>query len=477
MPKSMPLLDMPSLAEDLARTLAYLHDAGFAHRDVKSSNVLLAWCSVKQRIQAKLCDFGSAAPVSKMPRRPAQPQWGGLEKWLGFTGRWQPVGTMLWMAPEMLEPPVEGTEAPAGYSGDKVDVYSLGVVLWELMEWRVPWAGENDVSKQEVLDAVVRRGERLPIPSGCNSRLTDLMSMMWAQSPEQRPDARLVLAELEQIGPAWDVSGHFPRVAQAANARGEELTHVLAAATIERRAQPQMYGDPSQAVATVPGSSRTADVKGGAPAVELQRESAPAVTARRSESGEGVVVDSKVELIDGPRLTDGGQVSGVSQNSDFASDAKLTDPVATLPDVMHVSAAPTGVSEPREPGNWFGEVGSVSFDDLDQFLVPSIYPHIFASVVSAAETELLKDQYSELAVLESRAEDLRARSKLDPFAAFTADAKKREAQRLKKRLSLSAAEGEMNAWRATRDVLRKQLVEAETQHLEWRRKYREIERN
>ena len=107
-PRNFPLLDVPSIAQDVARALAYLHGAGFAHRDIKSSNVLLAWCPEKRRVQAKLCDFGSAAPVAKMPRRPAKPQWGGLEKLLGFNGRWQPVGTMLWMAPEMLEPPVVG---------------------------------------------------------------------------------------------------------------------------------------------------------------------------------------------------------------------------------------------------------------------------------------------------------------------------------------------------------------------------------
>ena len=72
-PENMPMLDIPAVATDVTRALAYLHSAGFAHRDIKSSNVLLTWCPKNRRVQAKLCDFGSAAPVSKMPRRPAWP--------------------------------------------------------------------------------------------------------------------------------------------------------------------------------------------------------------------------------------------------------------------------------------------------------------------------------------------------------------------------------------------------------------------
>jgi len=109
-PDDMPLLDLPALMKDIAEALAYLHAAGFAHRDIKSSNILLTWSEERRRIQAMLCDFGSAAPVNKMPRRPKR---GALEKVLGLGKGWQPVGTMLWMAPEMLRPPIEGEELGA----------------------------------------------------------------------------------------------------------------------------------------------------------------------------------------------------------------------------------------------------------------------------------------------------------------------------------------------------------------------------
>ena len=134
----------------------------------------------------------------------------------------------------------------------------------------------------------------------------------------------------------------------------------------------------------------------------------------------------------------------------------------------------SGPAEP--PRNWFGEVGAVDVEDVRAKLIPMLYPHMFASVTSDADMKRLDEQKAELRELQSKAVDLRARSKLDPFAAFTADAKGREAKRLDKTISLAAAESEVHAWRATRDLLREQLAEAEKQHLDWRRKYREIER-
>ncbi|MDA9098911.1 hypothetical protein N9L76_08270, partial [bacterium] len=115
-------------------------------------------------------------------------------------------------------------------------------------------------------------------------------------------------------------------------------------------------------------------------------------------------------------------------------------------------------------------------EQLNTKLIPMLYPHMFASVTNMADVRRLDEQRTELIELESKAVELRARSKLDPFAAFTADAKAREAKRLDKSISLAAVESEVHAWRATRDLLREQLAEADRQHLEWRRKYREIER-
>jgi hypothetical protein len=47
-----------------------------------------------------------------------------------------PVGTLLWMSPEMLQPHVEGSPPPAGASGATADVFSFAVLLWELLERR-----------------------------------------------------------------------------------------------------------------------------------------------------------------------------------------------------------------------------------------------------------------------------------------------------------------------------------------------------
>lgn len=91
-----------SIAVDVARGVAFLHSSGVIHRDLKSANVLLTEAG-----SAKIADVGLAKMV------------GG--EWR--PGRDQVFGTLSFAAPEVLL---------GERTTEKVDIYSLGVVLWEI---------------------------------------------------------------------------------------------------------------------------------------------------------------------------------------------------------------------------------------------------------------------------------------------------------------------------------------------------------
>lgn len=81
-------LDVPSLALDLGRALAYCHSQGVAHRDVKSPNIMLAWDAGEERLVAKLCDFGSACLLDGTEEAGAREEQGdGGHKQIGARGR------------------------------------------------------------------------------------------------------------------------------------------------------------------------------------------------------------------------------------------------------------------------------------------------------------------------------------------------------------------------------------------------------
>jgi eukaryotic-like serine/threonine-protein kinase len=108
-----------SIAADVAGALAFAHRHGVIHRDVKPGNVL-----IDNSGQVKVTDFGIARAVG-----------GGAQEGLTQTGA--VMGTATYFSPEQAQgQPVDA----------RSDIYSLGVVLYEMVTGRIPFAGDNPVA-------------------------------------------------------------------------------------------------------------------------------------------------------------------------------------------------------------------------------------------------------------------------------------------------------------------------------------------
>ncbi|GIL58486.1 hypothetical protein Vafri_13612 [Volvox africanus] len=156
---------------DIARGLAYLHP-NIMHRDLKPSNVLL-----DQYGTAKISDFGLARFKihTTLMTRDAE------------------VGTTCYMSPEcFVSNDFKVTAA--------CDVYSLGVMMNEIVTRQPPWSG---VRTAVVGFKVAVVGDRPRLPAEdcplCPSGLRDLIRACWAQHPEERPSSAEVLRRLQAL--------------------------------------------------------------------------------------------------------------------------------------------------------------------------------------------------------------------------------------------------------------------------------------
>jgi len=124
----VPLAQALALAEQILDALDAAHRKGIIHRDLKPSNILLA------RNGVKVLDFG----LAKI--EPAAASGGGVQVKTGtmsLTAEGSILGTLPYMSPEQIE----GQEADA-----RTDIFAFGVVLYELITGRRPFAGESQAS-------------------------------------------------------------------------------------------------------------------------------------------------------------------------------------------------------------------------------------------------------------------------------------------------------------------------------------------
>ncbi len=136
----LPPAQARSLVLQICDALQYAHDEGLVHRDIKPENILL-----DRKGRVKVADFGLAKLVGLTPT------------YLTLTGKHEVMGTLLYMAPEQMK---------QAHSVDhRADLYSLGVILYEMVTGELPLgrfappsrkAAVNDQLDQVVLKALAR---------------------------------------------------------------------------------------------------------------------------------------------------------------------------------------------------------------------------------------------------------------------------------------------------------------------------------
>ncbi|MFF5055477.1 Stk1 family PASTA domain-containing Ser/Thr kinase [Micromonospora sp. NPDC000663] len=167
-----------AIAEQMLAAIAAAHRAGLVHRDVKPENVLVAEAptgGVANLVDSvvKVADFGLARAVEAS----ADDEQGN-----------QLMATVAYVAPELV---TEGRADP------RTDVYSAGIVLFEMLTGRVPYDGDRpvDVAWQHVDRDVPAPSTLVP---GLPSVLDDLVRRATRRDPAARPaDAGALLADVQ----------------------------------------------------------------------------------------------------------------------------------------------------------------------------------------------------------------------------------------------------------------------------------------
>jgi hypothetical protein len=177
-PQGMPEQEMLTWLRGICAGVAYLHDHGIAHRDLKPGNLFV------EKGVVKIGDYGLSKFISASQR----------------SGHTESVGTVYYMAPEVSR----------GRYGKEVDQYALGVILYQMLTGRLPFDGESpgEILMKHLIDE--------PDLTGLAEPYRQVVARLLNKDPQRRfPSVTEALNQLHDRIPAAANPGPEPAPTQS----------------------------------------------------------------------------------------------------------------------------------------------------------------------------------------------------------------------------------------------------------------------